>query len=181
MRLKVNKEMITNFLQKWRGRVKETSSKELNLAIIFALIALLAKAVSTGYFIGYAEGRIPFDLQISPHIEPDKLEIVHVFITAALAISVFGLMSRIYIGFYISVFALLFAVCQYGWWYLDSLHLMENAGVKNFTTPAVLDVPHCWVFRDATPWDVTVLLVVIIILSWQVKVIFKKTPSFSTD
>lgn len=94
----------------------------------------------------------------------------------ALFLSVAGLWSRRLIGLFLSALALAWVGLEYFTWFLWSMRIKSNAGIESFPSSVV----HASNLYGATPWNVVVLVLAVVVLLWEIGRLIKIAKSRPT-
>ncbi len=128
---------------------------DIKLVLYITVLFTVFNTVHVAYLEGYAEAERIFSQQ---QISGDSIRVTQNRIAILLIISCIGLLSRTLIGFIVSALSLTYAVKEFSSWYY---HTAVNV------RPYYPD----WdvgLLAGGTWWDVTIMIVVLALLAWQV-------------
>ena len=89
-----------------------------------------------------------------------------------LGLIVGGLSVRKPLGVIVSLSGSIILMCLYLWWYQQSLAALKNLEVSNYQR-IELDISHAAGLWVATWWDIAVLAVALLLLLWNLTVVFR--------
>lgn len=164
-----------NSKERHTNRLSQVDVKNI---LVITLSALVISSLLIVYDIGYVRGwRALYVLdghQYSPHSGwPYSVIALRVGFIAALIVSTIGVWSRTFRGVISSFMALAFVTIGYVWWYFDSFRLLRKLEIANYSQLHIPDLSHVGGLREGTWWDITFLAVIIILLLWHLRLLFR--------
>lgn len=158
----------------WEGALRVLSPRGYKLAFGIAALTCALNALWVAYQIGYSYGQAGCGYPCTSGHQDFIQLLIQLRITIALIVIVFSLFSRRVAGFLISILALSYIAAEYIWWYFDSLRWLKEIGVGDFSKlPAPHEIQHAGNLYGATWWNLMVLVVAIILLTWEMKVLLR--------
>lgn len=171
--------MLDSTHRNGEGRqMSRLSQADVKNILVVTVSALVISGLLTIYDIGYVRGwkalYVLGEHQSSPHSGwPYSIIALRIGFVAALAVSIMGIRSRTFRGVMSSFVALLFVVVGYVWWYFDSLRLLRNLEIADYSQLHIPDLSHVGGLREGTWWDITFLAVIILLLLWHLRTLFR--------
>lgn len=153
-------------------------SRDVKIALAVVTFTAIGSATFFTYSLGYTNGYEDFMstfaktcsslASISDNDFPYWLNIVHLYIALEFFISAIGLWSRRVFGFFLSLLALLGVFLVYVWWYLETLNYLTNTELIKYTKFSIAYNQNIGLFREATRWDIIVLVAAVVLFLWQI-------------
>lgn len=140
--------------------------KDFKVALATAISIAVGHALWVANYLGYRDG-YHYWSQFQSVVEYHGnvyYETLHVFTAIALLVNVLGLSLRRPVGFIVSTISLIFVEVVFLWWYFDSVRWLSVYGAERFVA-----LPHVWMFKQATWWNMVVLSVASVLLLWQLR------------
>jgi hypothetical protein len=142
------------------------------------LIIIVVSVVITIYDIGYIRGWnalfILGDNSFSPHGRwPYIIIALRAGFITAFIISMCGLMQYTIRGIALSLAALLLVVIGYLWWYFDSLRILRQLEIADYSQLHMQGINHVGGLHGGTWWDLILLTITILLLLWHFRVLYR--------
>lgn len=154
---------------RWRFLTKEISKSTpgYNLVLIVAVLTATVTALRIAFNLGYSLGTFEHSEQIHRTCCVNFEDSFLISLLLGLIVTAVSLLTRRVIGMLFSMLGLFWVVVVYIQWYRATLSIIRKAEVDSFSRLGE-QAQYLLPLDQATQWDVAVLAIVILLLSWHI-------------